>query len=40
VQFVSAADGWVVGQDKILATTDGGRTGSWWTAKPTANTTR
>jgi hypothetical protein len=25
VQFVSAADGWVVGQDKILATTDGGR---------------
>jgi photosystem II stability/assembly factor-like uncharacterized protein len=25
VQFVSAARGWVVGQDKILATTDGGR---------------
>jgi photosystem II stability/assembly factor-like uncharacterized protein len=25
VQFASAADGWVVGQDKILATTDGGR---------------
>ena len=24
-QFVSRADGWVVGQDKILATTDGGR---------------
>src|SRR5258708_5096612 len=24
VQFVSAAQGWVVGQDKILATTDGG----------------
>jgi hypothetical protein len=25
VQFVSATRGWVVGQDKILATTDGGR---------------
>jgi Photosynthesis system II assembly factor YCF48 len=25
VEFVSAARGWVVGQDKILATTDGGR---------------
>jgi photosystem II stability/assembly factor-like uncharacterized protein len=25
VQFVSAAQGWVVGQDMILATTDGGR---------------
>lgn len=25
MQFASAADGWVVGQDKILATTDGGQ---------------
>ena len=30
VEFVSAAQGWVVGQDKILATTDGG---SHWTVQ-------